>query len=123
MQKTSIIAIVDDDEATREALKLLLRAWGRNASTFSSAEDFLHSANVRDTSCLITDVHMPGLSGLDLQDRIIADGLRIPVIIMTGYLDENIRARAMKARAICVLEKPFNSRELLRCIEQALQEA
>ena len=93
------IAIVDDDEALREAMECFVQSLGYNVSTFGSAEEFLKSEQVSKTSCLITDLHMPGLSGLDLQDRLIATGHRFPIIFITGYPDENVRVRAMKAGA------------------------
>jgi len=108
-----MIAIVDDDDVVREAMKSLMRSLGYNASTFGSADEFLKSEQVSKTSCLITDLHMPGLSGLDLQDRLIATGHRFPIIFITGYPDENVRVRAMKAGAIGFLSKPFNNDDLL----------
>ena len=95
-----MVAIVDDDDVVREAMKSLMRSLGYNASTFGSADEFLKSEQVSKTSCLITDLHMPGLSGLDLQDRLIARGHCIPIIFITGYPDDTARARAMKAEAI-----------------------
>ena len=115
-----MIAIVDDDGAVREALKALVRSLGYDASTFGSAEAFLNSEQINDTSCLITDVQMPGLSGLDLQDRLIAQGYRIPIIFFTGYPDENVRIRAMKAGAVAFLSKPCDGDHLLGCFEKAL---
>src|SRR5215203_2580595 len=101
-----MIAIVDDDDAVREATKTLVRSLGYNASTFGSAEEFLNSKQFSNTSCLITDLQMPGLSGLDLQDRLIAKGHRIPIVFLTGDSDESLRARALKAGAIAFLSKP-----------------
>ena len=118
-----MIAIVDDYEAVRKGLQSLLRSMGHNASTFDSAEDFLGSEKLHDTSCLITDVQMPGLTGVELQDRLIAEGLRIPIIFMTAYSDENIRARAMRVGAVGYLLKPVDPRHLTGCIEIALQAA
>ena len=91
--------------------------------TFGSADDFLKSEQIHDTSCLITDVQMPGLSGLDLQDRLIARGHCIPIIFMTGYPNDNVRARAMKAGAVCFLNKPFSLDHFIGCIEKALKAA
>ena len=108
-----MIAIVDDDDVVREAMKSLMRSLGYNASTFGSAEEFLNSEQISRTSCLITDLHMPGLSGLDLQDRLIAEGYRFPIIFLTGYPDENVRARALKSGAVAFLSKPFNQDHLL----------
>ena len=115
------IAIVDDDDAVREAMKLLVRSLGYHASTFASADEFLNSEQVDDTSCLITDVQMPGLSGIDLQDLLIAGGHRIPIIFITGHPDENVRANAMKAGAVAFLSKPVNSRHLVDHLEKALK--
>jgi len=80
-----MIAIVDDDDAVRAAAEQLIQSLGYNASTVASADEFLKSEKLHDTSCLITDLHMPGLSGLDLQDRLITSGHRIPIIFITGY--------------------------------------
>ena len=115
-----MIAIVDDDDAVREAMKLLMRSFGYHASTFDSADEFLKSKQFSNTPCIITDLQMPGLSGLDLQDLLIARGHRFPIIFITGYPDENLRARAMKAGAICFLTKPCNGDHLLGCLEKAL---
>ena len=118
-----MIAIVDDDDCVRDGLEMLVRSLGHNTSTFGSAEEFLEFENLRDTSCLITDVQMPGLSGLDLQDRMIADGHCIPIIFITGHPDDNVRARAMNAGAVGFLAKPVRARRLIECIEKALQAA
>ena len=103
-----LIAIVDDEEPVRNATKSLVRSLGYHASTFASADDFLKSEQIHDTSCLITDVQMPGLSGIDLQEHLLARGHRIPIIFMTGYPNDSVRARAMKAGAVCFLDKPFS---------------
>ena len=118
-----MIVIVDDDEGVREATKTLVRSLGYNASTFGSANEFLKSEKVHDTSCPITDLQMPGLSGIDLQDRLIASGYRIPIIFITAYPDENVRLRVMKAGAIGFLSKPYNHDHLLGCLEKALKAA
>jgi FixJ family two-component response regulator len=117
------MAIVDDDEAVREAMKTLVRSLGYNASTFGSAEEFLNLVQVDDTSFLITDLHMPGLSGLDLQDRLIAKGHRIPIIFITGFPDYTARARAMRAGALAFLTKPINQHDLIDHLETALKAA
>ena len=115
------IAIVDDDEALREAMECFVQSLGYNVSTFGSAEEFLNSEQVSKISCLITDLNMPGLSGLDLQDRLIATGHRFPIIFITGYPDENARVRAMKAGAIAFLSKPFNADHLIGYLDKALK--
>jgi FixJ family two-component response regulator len=117
------IAIIDDDEALREAMECLVQSLGYNVSTFGSAEEFLNSEQISRTSCLITDLHMPGLSGLDLQDRLIAQGHRFSIIFITGYPDENARVRAMKAGAIAFLSKPFNTDRLIGYLDKALKAA
>ena len=115
-----IISIVDDDDAVREAMKLLMRSLGYHASTFGSAEEFLTS-QFSNTSCIITDLQMPGLSGLDLQDLLIAEGHRIPIIFITGHPDDNARARAMKAGAVGFLGKPIRHEHLIGCLDGALR--
>jgi len=117
------IAIVDDDDVVREGLASLVRSLGHSVSTFGSAEEFLNSEQISRTSCLITDLHMPGLSGLDLQDRLIATGHRFPIIFITGYPDEDVRARAIKSGAIAFLSKPFNADHLIGYLERALKAA
>jgi FixJ family two-component response regulator len=117
------IAIVNDDEAVRVAMKSLVRSLGYHASTFGSAEDFLNSEQLDDTSCLITDVQMPGLSGLEMQNRLIARGHSIPIIFITGFPDENVRIRAMKAGALAFLSKPVNQDHLIDHLETALKAA
>ena len=118
-----MIAIVDDDDVVREAMKSLMRSLGYNASTFGSADEFLKSEQVSNTSCLVTDLQMPGLSGIDLQDWLIARGHRIPIIFITGHPNDNVRARAMKAGAIGFLVKPVDVDQLIGCIKKVLQAA
>jgi FixJ family two-component response regulator len=108
-----IISIVDDDEAVRDAIETLVRSLGYHASTFASADEFLKCEQVHDTLCVITDVQMPGLSGIDLQDRLIARGHRIPVIFITGHTEDSARARAMNAGALAFLTKPINQHHLI----------
>ena len=118
-----MIAIVDDDEALREAMRSLVRSLGYGVSTFGSAEEFLKSEQVSDISCLITDLQMPGLSGLDLQERLIARGHRFPIIFLTAYPDEDVRIRAMKAGAIGFLSKPCRDEHLLGYLNKAFKAA
>jgi FixJ family two-component response regulator len=118
-----LIAIVDDEEPVRDATKRLVRSMGYHASTFASADEFLKSEQIQDTSCLITDVQMPGLSGIDLQEHLVARGHCIPIIFMTGYPNDSVRARAMKAGAVCFLNKPFREDHFIGCIERALKAA
>ncbi len=101
----SIIAIVDDGSAVREATARLVRSLGYHASTFGSADEFLKSEQVHDTSCLITNLDMPGLNGIELQDWLIAHGHCIPIIFITANPDENVRRRAIKGRSGRFLEQ------------------
>jgi FixJ family two-component response regulator len=116
----SLIAIVDDDASVCKATRRLVRSAGFSAEAFGSAEAFLGSNRLRDTICLILDVQMPGLSGLDLQDRLAAAGSDIPVIFISGFPDEGARARALEAGALCYLAKPFQGQQLLDYVGRAL---
>ena len=118
-----IISIVDDDKDVREATESLVCSVGYSACTFASADEFLTSEQLSNTSCLITDLNMPGLSGLDLQDRLIARGHRIPIIFITGYPDDTVRARAMNAGAVAFLSKPYHHDHLLGYLDKALKAA
>ena len=116
-----MISIVDDDHAVRVATTSLVRSMGYNVSAFASADEFLKSARLHDTSCLITDIHMPGLSGIELQDRLIADGHRMPIVFITAFPEERLRARALAAGAIGFLSKPYSSDRLIGCLDKALR--
>ena len=116
-----MISIVDDDASVREATKGLVRSLGYVAATFASAEEYLQSERVADTSCLITDVKMSGMSGVELQHRLIAAGHRTPVIFMTAFPEESVRARALKAGAFGFLSKPFDDDHLVECLDKALK--
>jgi FixJ family two-component response regulator len=118
--KVPMISIVDDDQSIRDATKGLVRSLGYGATSFASAEDFLQSDHVSNTACLITDVQMPGLSGVELQSRLIAQGNRTPVIFITAFPEERIRARALEAGAVGFLSKPFNEDHLIEYIHAAL---
>ncbi len=115
-----MISIVDDDVSVREATRALVRSLGYQAATYESAEDFLCSESISDTSCLITDVQMPGLTGLELQCRLIGEGYQIPVIFITAFADEKARSRALKAGALGFLSKPVDEDTLLACLDLAL---
>ena len=116
----AMISIVDDDAFVRESLRDLIESLGYDVAPFESAERFLEAACLVQTSCLITDLQMPGLSGLDLQGRLIADGHCIPIIFVTGLAAENFRVRAMSAGAVGFLSKPLDERLLISCLETAL---
>jgi FixJ family two-component response regulator len=114
------IAIVDDDESVREATTNLFRSMGFSAVAFPSADQFLSSDACATASCLVLDVHMPGMDGLRLQRHLVAAGRHIPIVFITAYPDERIRARALASGAVCFLTKPFREEELLDGLRSAL---
>jgi FixJ family two-component response regulator len=116
-----VISIVDDDASIRVATDNLLRSLGYTVHTFASAEDFLRSSHFNDTSCVIADVQMPAMSGVELQALLLAQGHLVPFIFITAFPEETIRKRAMKAGAICFLTKPFDRLSLIKCLDTALQ--
>ena len=107
----------------RDAVGDLVQSLGHEAATFDSAEHFLESGCLCGTSCLITDVQMPGISGLDLQSRLLSEGCRVPVIFLTGFPEESLRRRAMDTGAVCFLSKPFDEESLVSCLDTALATA
>ena len=118
---TEMVFVIDDDESIREALKSLIRSVGLCVETFASAQDFLESSRSDVPSCLILDVRMPGLSGLDLQRDLAEANINIPIIFITGHGDIPMSVRAMKAGAVEFLTKPFRDQDLLDAIQQALE--
>jgi FixJ family two-component response regulator len=121
VQQVPVISVVDDDASVRTATARLLRSLGFAAPTFTSANEFLQSPRVGDTSCLIVDVQMPGMSGVELQDYLIAQGHGTPIIFITAFPEDSIRERAMNAGAICFLSKPFDGSRLIECVDRALK--
>ena len=120
MTETALISIVDDDESIREAIQSLLGSVGFKAKTFASAEQFLQSDQIETTACLILDVRMPGMSGLELQRHLMATQYRIPIVFVTAHGDEEARARALQEGAVEFLLKPFSEEALLNAIQAAL---
>jgi FixJ family two-component response regulator len=118
-----LISIVDDDASFREAMTSLMKSLGFAVEAFSSAEKFLASSRLADTSCLIADVHMPGMTGIELHQHLVSSGHAIPVILITAYPDDNARARASAAGVICYLSKTFDDDELLGYVRAALVQA
>ena len=114
------VAIVDDDEAMLDALKGLLKEAGFPALAFASAEEFLDSGEQQHTGCLIADIRMPGMSGLDLQTRLKADNIDIPIIFITAHGDERMRMQALRSGAVDFLSKPFDDEVLLESVRAAL---
>lgn len=119
-RSTKLVAIVDDDDLMRSALEGLLKAVGLRAQAFSSAEEFLESGQPRETACLIADIRMPGMSGLELQAKLNADACRIPIVFITAHGDEKMRMQAMRAGAVEFLAKPFDDEALLDSVRAAL---
>jgi FixJ family two-component response regulator len=116
-----VIAIVDDDPSAREGLSSLIRSAGLRVETFESAQEFLARPATEAPSCLLLDLQLPGLSGLDLQQRMAEVGLEIPIVFLTGHGDIPASVRAMKAGAVEFLTKPFDDEKLLRAIEEAIE--
>ncbi len=118
----TIISIVDDDPSFREATKGLLKLLGYATASFASAEDFLKSERLRDSSCVITDMQMPGMNGAELQCRLIADGHSLPVIFMTAYPEAAVGLRVLQKGACGYLSKPLDEETLLSCLTKALKQ-
>ena len=119
--KTKLVAIVDDDDLMRSALQGLLKAVGLPARTFASAEEFLQSGQHRETACLIADIRMPGMSGLELQAKLNAEHCRIPTIFITAHGDAKMRMQALRAGAVEFMAKPFDDEVLLESVRAALE--
>jgi FixJ family two-component response regulator len=117
----NLISVVDDDESIRRTTTLLIESFGFRTAAFESAEGFLKSGQLNDTSCLIVDVQMPGMNGLQLQSHLAAAGSGIPIIFITAYDDKESRQRAMQAGAVAFLGKPFSDEQLLQTIRSTLR--
>lgn len=117
MSRVRVISIVDDDRSGRIALSSLVRSMGYEPCLFASAEEFLASTQRNQTDCLISDVQMPGMTGLDLQDELIHTGQAIPMILITAHPEETVRRRAKDAGAVGFLSKPFDGQVMIDCIE------
>lgn len=113
------IAIVDDDDAVRVGLSSLLRSYGYVAHAYDSAHALLAGGALADCHCIITDLQMPGMSGIELLEQLRRDGNALPLILMTAFPEESLRKRALHAGAACFLGKPFGASELLRCLRNA----
>jgi FixJ family two-component response regulator len=118
--KGPLIAIVDDDESMRDTTSDLLESAGFSTATFASAARLLKSRRLYGVACLILDMRMPDMTGLELHQHLVASGRSIPTILMTAYPDERVRARAMKTNVVCYLAKPFEAAELLNCVRRAI---
>jgi FixJ family two-component response regulator len=120
MDNRPMISIVDDDESMRDAAASLIRSAGYVPKAYPCARDFLESEHVRESACLIADIQMPGMTGLELHGELIRSGNEIPTILITAFPDEKMRERALRAGVVGYLAKPFTDSELLTCIESAL---
>ena len=120
LPKRAVISIIDDDASVRIATNNLVRSHGYRAHTFASAEDFLQSSHLNDTSCVIADVQMPIMNGVELLTLLRAQGHGMPFIFITAFPEESVRTRALKAGAICFLAKPFDGPTLMNCLDTAL---
>lgn len=125
MQQTDdripLISVVDDDESVRTAMERLVSSFGFEVCTFDSAEEYLNSTQRRVTSCIVSDIQMPGTTGLELKSHLVAENDHTPIIFITAYPQADTRQRALDAGAICFLIKPFDGQTLINCIERALK--
>jgi len=119
-RKEKMVAIIEDDESYRVAVRRLLKSAGFSVQSFASAEDFLNSGEQRETGCLIADIRMPGMSGLDLQSKLNSDHCPIPTIFITAHGDEKLRLQAMRGGAVKFLAKPFDGEVLIEAVRVAL---
>ena len=119
MPKVPVIAIVDDDDSFRRAATSFVRSLGYDAAAFESAEAFLKSNHLRETDCLISDVQMPGMTGIELQDELIAQGFAMPIIFITAFPEMRVRAQALASGAVGILDKPFSDQILIKCLNKA----
>ena len=120
MQQAPLISIIDDDESVRVATACLLRSLGYRAHTFASADEFLDSPYICEAACLIVDVQMPKTSGIELKHMLRAKGIATPIIFITAFPEERVRAKALDDASSCMLSKPFDSRVLIECLATAL---
>lgn len=116
----TLISIIDDDDSLRAALVGLVRSLGYAASGFVSAEEFLAAGQASLSAAIVTDIQMPGLSGIELKEKLAAQGCAAPVIMITGRAESGLKERAMASGALCVLKKPFAAEALIDCLERAL---
>ena len=120
MPKASLVSVVEDDQFFREFMRRLMRSLGYAVEAFPSAADFLASPRLVETACLIADVNMPAMTGLELHRRLIEMGHAIPTILVTAYPDNDVRTRALKDGVVCYLRKPVDENHLMRCLRAAL---
>jgi FixJ family two-component response regulator len=120
MSNASLVSVVEDNQFFRESMRRLMRSLGYSVEAFPSAADFLASPRLVETACLIADVHMPAMTGLELYRHLIGAGYAIPTILVTAYPDDDVRTRALNDGVVCYLRKPVDERHLMRCLRAAL---
>ncbi|KUM27230.1 histidine kinase [Mesorhizobium loti] len=116
MMKNFLVAVVDDDRFFRESMRRLMRSFGFTVEAFSSAADFLASSRLPETACLVADIHMPAMSGIELHGHLVGQGRAIPTIFVTAYPNDADRARALNDGVVCYLRKPVDADDLKRCV-------
>jgi FixJ family two-component response regulator len=121
VMKKQLVSVVEDDQYFRESMRRLMRSLSYNVEAFSSAADFLASPRLIETTCLIADVHMPAMTGVELHRHLIEAGYTIPTILVTAYPDDVDRARALNDGVVCYLRKPVDEQYLIRCLRAALE--
>ena len=120
MPETAIVSIVDDDESVRDSLSALVRSLGYTAHAYPSAEDFLNSAEVDTADCLVTDIQMPGMSGIELQQVLVTKGSKLPIIFITAFPEDHLKRKVLAAGAVCLITKPCDGEALVNYMEFAL---
>lgn len=121
MPKTLLVSVVEDDQYFRDSMRRLMRSLGYNVEAFASAANFLASARLMETACLIADIHMPAMTGIELYKHLVEAGHTIPTILVTAYPDDIERTRALEDGVICYLRKPVDEQDLMRCLRAAIE--
>jgi FixJ family two-component response regulator len=121
MSKRSLVSVVEDDQFFRESMRRLMRSLGHSVEAFASAADFLASPRLGETACLIADINMPEMTGVELYRHLMDSGHAIPTILVTAYADDDVESRALKDGVICYLRKPVDEKHLRQCLLAALQ--
>ena len=120
MRETTIVSIVDDDESIRDSVSALVRSLGYTPYAYPSAEDFLNSGAAESADCLVADIQMPGMTGIELQQALVTKGSRLPIIFITAVPDDHVTQKVLAAGAVCMLKKPCDGDVLVNCIESVL---
>jgi len=120
LRETTIVSIVDDDESIRDSVSALVRSLGYTPYAYPSAEDFLNSGAAESADCLVADIQMPGMTGIELQQALVTKGSRLPIIFITAVPDDHVTQKVLAAGAVCMLKKPCDGDVLVNCIESVL---